>query len=103
MTAVVGTLTEQNEDASAEVSAAALCFIRWRSHEACGQTGREDRQVAILHQSFSCIVRTVCLSETCPSGCSELILCFDILAFLVPGNKRRRIHKHTVLSAGDES
>ncbi len=49
---MVGMLMEQNEDASTEalaLLAVALCFIRRRSHKACGQMGREDRQVVILY------------------------------------------------------
>lgn len=47
-----GDVMERNEDASTKalaLPAVALCFIKRRSHEACGQTGREDRQVVILY------------------------------------------------------
>lgn len=49
---VVGMLMEQNEEASTEALALpviAVCFIRRRSHNACSQTGCEDRQVVILY------------------------------------------------------
>lgn len=51
---VVGMLMEQTEEASTEelaLQTVALCFIRRWSHKACGQMGREDRQVVILYYS----------------------------------------------------